>query len=93
MGEAMKSYLRESGLGPKLRDWPIYEAWREALGTELARRARPVTFRAGVLTVEVESAAHKQELTSFTGEAYRRAANEHLKPAQKITSVVFKLKR
>ncbi len=92
MGQAMKSYLKESGLGPKLRDWPIFEAWRDALGNELGRRARAVAFRAGVLTVEVESAAHKQELTSFTGEGYRRDANERLKRAE-ITSVVFKLKR
>ena len=92
MGDAMKSYLDASGLGEKLRDWPVYDAWRQALGPELSRRARAVAFRRGELVVEVESAAHKQELESFTGEQYRRLANQHLR-SERIARVAFKLKR
>jgi hypothetical protein len=41
--------------------------------------------------VEVPSSAHLQELSSFTGEGYRRAANANL-GSERITKVSFKLK-
>ena len=78
MGEAMQDYLTASGLGRKLRDWPVHDAWRSAAGEALARRARPVAYRHGVLTVEVDSAAHLQELKGFTGDQYRVLANRNL---------------
>jgi hypothetical protein len=92
MGEAMQDYLAASGLGRKLRDWPVHDAWICAAGEALARRARPVVYRNGVLTVEVDSAAHLQELKGFTGEHYRVLANRHL-GREEIHQVVFKLKQ
>jgi len=92
LGDAMRAFLAESGLATKLRDWPVLEAWSKAAGEQLARRARAVRFQDGELLVEVESAAHLQELKSFTGERYRRLANEHL-GRESIRRVVFKLKR
>jgi hypothetical protein len=92
MGQAVKSFLAESGLGSKLRDLPVYEAWQEALGEELSRRARPVDFRRSELIVEVESAAHMHELANFTGERYRQLANRNL-GSERISKVTFKLKR
>jgi len=53
---------------------------------------RAVRFQRGELLIEVDSAAHFQELQSFTGESYRQRANEHL-PQPAIDRVVFKLKR
>lgn len=70
----------------------VFRAWREAVGSELAAHARPARFQKGELLVECDSAAHLQELTSFTGENYRQRANEHL-PQPAIDRVVFKLKR
>ena len=58
----------------------------------LRRRARAVRFKRGELTVEVESAAHLQELSSFTGESIKREANRILGD-DRIRNVVFKLKR
>ncbi len=92
MGQAVKAFLAESGLGNKLRDLPIYEAWQAALGEELAHRARPVDFRRGELIVEVESAVHLQELANFTGERFRQLANRDL-GSERIRKVTFKLKR
>ena len=89
--EAVKEFLAASGLGSKLRDWPVYEAWRDALGPELARRARAVDFRRGELVVEVESAAHLHELVSFTGERYRQLTNRRL-GRDAVRKVSFKLK-
>ena len=90
--DALKEYLRESGLGTRLRYWQIYQAWSKALGIKLSKRARPVRFERGVLTVELESAAHMHELKNFTGENYRIQANKIL-GSERIARVEFKLKR
>ena len=92
MQDAVGRFLKASGLGARMRSWPVFQAWIEAAGTELARHARPVRFDRGELVVEVGSAAHYQELASFTGESYRQRANERLgKP--EIRRIVFRLKR
>lgn len=90
--DAVGDFLRASGLASKMRDWPIYQAWREVLGEELSRRARAVDFKRGELIVEVESAAHHHELANFTGERYRQLTNQHL-GREAIRKVSFKLKR
>jgi len=90
--DAVRDFLRDSGLGEKLRDWPVYEAWRTAIGADLSRRARAVDFRRGELIVEVESAAHHAELSNFTGERYRQLTNQHL-GRETVRKVTFKLKR
>lgn len=91
-GDAVRDFLRSSGLGAKLKDYPIYEAWRVVLGPDLSRRARAVDFRRGELIVEVESAAHHHELANFTGERYRQLTNQHLR-REAVRMVTFKLKR
>ena len=91
VGEAIQSFLRSAGLDAHRRDGRVVRAWSEAVGTQLARRARAVRFRDGELTVEVSSAAHLQELAGFTGEAYRVRANEIL-GAETIRRVHFKAK-
>ena len=92
VGDALRDYLQASGLGEQMRDWPVYQAWSEVLGPDLAWRARPVSFRRDELVVEVESAAHLAELRGFTGESYRRLANQRL-GAERIRRVSFKLKK
>lgn len=89
---ALRGFLRSSGLGERLRHARVYRAWNDALGPELSQRARPVQFRFGELTVEVESAAHHQELQNFTGEQYRCEANRLLGESR-IDKVLFRLKR
>lgn len=75
-----------------MRDLPVFEAWRTAAGENVARRARAVRFRDGELVIEVESAAHLQELKSFTGETLRQRANERF-GREVIRRIVFKLKQ
>ena len=88
----MRDLLRARGIDSRSQHVEVFRAWREALGTELAQHARAVRFQRGELLIEVDSAAHFQELQSFTGENYRQRANEHL-PQPAIDRVVFKLKR
>ena len=92
VGEAVREYLRASGLGAKLRDWPVVEAWCSAVGQDVAEHARPVDFRRGELVVEVDSAARLAELRGFTGETYRRLANQRLR-SELIRKVSFKPKQ
>ncbi len=89
---ALGRYLRESGLGSRLRDVAVYRAWRQAVGSSLAARAVPVRFDDGVLEIEVRSAAHLQELVNFTGEAFRKKANQRL-GSERIRGVTFRLQR
>lgn len=90
-GDALTRYLKASGLSLRMRHLDVYRAWSDSLGRDLARRARPVNFKNGALTVEVESAAHLHELQNFTGEQYRTLANARLGEAQ-IRKLVFRLK-
>ncbi len=91
-GEALERFLASSGLAPRLRSARVLAAWNEAAGEALARRARPVAFRAGELVVEVDSSAHLGELRGFTGEDVRRRANERL-GSERILRVVYRLPR
>lgn len=92
IGVALGRYLRDSGLGSRLRDAAVYRAWRQAVGTSLAARAVPVRFDDGVLEIAVASAAHLQELQNFTGEAFRKKANQRL-GSERIRGVTFRLQR
>lgn len=92
LGDALRGFLRESGLGDRLRHARVFGAFSEALGPQLGARAKPVHFQFGELTVEVESAAHLQELQSFTGDSYRQAANRGLGD-EVIKKLSFRLKR
>lgn len=100
MQDAIRNYLDQSGLGHRLKDWPVYGAWNKAAGEALSRRARPVRFTNGELWIEVESAAHLQELQNFTGESLRAATNQLLLEQQNrstreggpVRKLVFKLK-
>ena len=89
--DEIKSFLRDSGLGWKQRDVQVFDAWERALEPRMRERAKPVRFRGGVLTVEVDSAGHMHEFKNFTGERYRKGANDVLGRAL-IRRLVFKLR-
>ncbi|MBI5363099.1 MAG: DUF721 domain-containing protein [Planctomycetes bacterium] len=92
LGDAVQAFLRASGIAAGMRHFDVFQAWDAALGRELARRARPVGFQAGTLSIEVQSASHLHELQNFTGEQFRTLANARLGKAE-IRKVVFRLKR
>lgn len=90
--QVLERYLRQSGLGARLRDASVFKAWRDALGPSLAARAHAVSFERGQLDVAVRSAAHLHEFSNFTGESYRIKANQRL-GSERILAVVFRLER
>jgi hypothetical protein len=96
MQDAVRDFLEDSGLARQMRQWPVFEAWSQALGRDLARRAKPVHFARGELCVEVDSSVHLHELMNFTGEHYRALANTRLRERagkSEIQRIVFRLKR
>lgn len=96
LGDALNVFLHSTGLAARLRDARVFDTWTATIGPSLACHVKPVRFDDGDLTVEVASAAHLHELKSFTGEGFRRKANERLVEhghRATIRRVVFKLKR
>ncbi len=75
LGEEIRAFLRESGLGLGPLEARVLRAWEQAIEPELRARAVPMRFRQGTLTVEVRSAPLLQELRSFRGEELRARVN------------------
>lgn len=65
VGPVLGRLLRDLRLEERNREGPLAAAWEKAAGPDLASQARPVAFRAGLLTVEVEGAALLQEVRGF----------------------------
>ncbi len=76
--ESLGAFMRETGLTRRRSESPVYAAFEAVAGPDLSRRARPVRFARGVLTVEVSSASHLHELESFRGEELRARVNREL---------------
>jgi hypothetical protein len=88
----LAAFLRDHGYADKLRDAAVLRAWRETAAKRYGKRARATRFRDGELLVEVDSAAHLQELSAFTGDELRQATNRRL-GSERIRRVIFKLAR
>lgn len=84
--------MRASGIAARVGPWAVYQAFSAAAGSEFARRARPVRFTRGTLVVEVDSATHLSELSSFRGAEIKTRANEIL-ARDEIKKLTFKLRQ
>ena len=69
--------LRQLGLEEGLLGWRAVREWDEAVGPRVARHARAVAFRDGVLQVEVEGSAWMHELGFLKADLLRKI-NRHL---------------
>lgn len=59
----LENVLDSTGLAGRMRDRRIMDDWEAVVGETAARHCRPVDYRDGVLTVEADHAAWRQELT------------------------------
>lgn len=62
IGELLPGLLERYGLSERLAGWRAVEAWPEVVGEPVARKSRAVSYKDGVLLVEVEGSAWLQEL-------------------------------
>lgn len=90
--DAVGAWLESSGLAASAGETRALGAWRKAAGAALCRRAQPVSLRAGVLVVELQSSAHLNELKNFAGEELRARANALL-GSERIARVEYRLRR
>jgi len=67
VASVLQRVLRDLRVEERSREGALAAAWQEAAGADLAPRTRPVAFRAGVLTVEVDGAPLLQEVRGFRG--------------------------
>lgn len=63
LGEAIEGLIRELGLGGKLKEYDAVLRWEEAAGPHIAKVAAAEKIQRGVLTVRVNNATWRYELT------------------------------
>jgi hypothetical protein len=68
--------LRDAGLDRKDPLGPLRDAWRDAVGREIAEGTKVKGFKGGVLTIEVASAALAHELGVYHGKALAKRLRE-----------------
>ena len=69
VGPVLGRILKDLRIEERSREGALATAWDAVAGPELASRARPVAFRSGLLTVEVEGASLLQEVRGFRARA------------------------
>jgi hypothetical protein len=72
----------------RLRDIKVWQAWEEAVGTQIASKASPASMRDGVLTLRVKGSAWMQQLSLMKHDII-----SHLNSAvgeQIVSDLVFK---
>jgi len=72
IGDALISYLRESGLEQSVLDVQIEEIWPRVMGDIVNQLTRKVEVKDGVLYVRVSSAALKTQLFENRFELVRK---------------------
>lgn len=72
IGEALISFIRESGLEQSVLDVQIEEVWAKVMGETVRKLTRSVEVRDGVLIVRVNSAALKAQLFENRFELVRK---------------------
>jgi len=63
--DVLERVLRDLRIEERRREGALASAWNRAAGADLKGRVRPISFRAGLLTVEVEGAALLHEVRGF----------------------------
>lgn len=61
--EALEGLVQDYGLGAKLDEQAVRAAWTDVAGEMIARHTQRIDLRRGKLTVKVDSAPLRQELT------------------------------
>ena len=74
LGNVLRAVLDRLPGRERLREYAVWPHWEEAVGATIARHARPVRIRRGLLCVAVDSPVWMQEL-QFLKESIRAQLN------------------
>lgn len=72
LGDALQSYLRDSGLDERVEEASILPEWDERVGDAIAAVTQPVRVSRGALIVAVRTSAWLMELRLMEREILRR---------------------
>ena len=67
LADILSTVLQKRGYARPLAAAEVLAAWAHVAGERLAARTRVANFRAGILTIEVDSAAQRYEMEAFRG--------------------------
>jgi predicted nucleic acid-binding Zn ribbon protein len=79
VGEILDRLLRENRILEQESQTELVKAWNDVAGRVVARHSRVHTFRGGVLTVALASAALRQELEVFQRSELLAALRERVR--------------
>jgi predicted nucleic acid-binding Zn ribbon protein len=77
--DALRTYLKASGIEFLLKNQKACEAWEKVVGAEIAPQTRVVSFEKGALTIEVASSSLYAELNNFHLRALVEAVQREMK--------------
>jgi predicted nucleic acid-binding Zn ribbon protein len=60
--QAIDRLLKAYGLGDKMAEYDIIEAWEEIMGKTIAKRTKNIYIKNSVLYIEIESSTLRNEL-------------------------------
>jgi predicted nucleic acid-binding Zn ribbon protein len=77
IGDALKAFVKANNLQPKLREVQVKDTWSRMMGQTIAGMTRQIELRNQEVTIHVDSASLRQELT-LGREKVLRMLNEEL---------------
>jgi predicted nucleic acid-binding Zn ribbon protein len=89
VGNVLKAILERLPLRERLREYALWPHWPDTVGATIAKHARPVRIRRGVLCVAVDSPVWMQEL-QFLKESIRAQLNVRV-GSEVVTDIFFVL--
>jgi predicted nucleic acid-binding Zn ribbon protein len=89
IGTVLNALLDRLSVRERLREYSVFPHWEDAVGATVARHARPVRIRRGLLCVAVDSPVWMQEL-QFLKESIRTQLNTRV-GAEVVSDLFFVL--
>lgn len=92
IGDALKSYLRNSGLEPRVEQAAVIPNWKKLVGAQIAAVTEPISVSAGgILFVAVKTSAWMSELSLMEPELLRSINKNNT--SGEIKKIRFRLTR
>lgn len=71
-GSILQQLLGAQGMDQKLRQYRAWEVWEQVVGPQIARHARPLRLREGILEVRVDQPIWMQQLRMMAPDILRK---------------------